>query len=77
MKKLSGGKGVQIIGLREGETLRAAIAGRGAIVCVRGIFRNRPKEMLSESKHIGQRARRGSPIGLITQATITPLNEMG
>jgi len=77
MKKLSGGKGVQIIGLRECETLRAAIAGRGAIVCVRGIFRNRPKEMLSESKHIGQRARRGSPIGLITQATIMPLNEMG
>ena len=76
MKKLSGGKGVQIIGLREGETLKAAIVGRGAIVRVRGIFRNRPKEMLSENKHIGQRARRGSPIGLIAQATIMPLNEM-
>ena len=76
MKKLSGGKGVQIIGLREGEALRAVIACQGAVVRVRGTLRNRLREILSEDKHLGQRARRGASVGLIAQASIARLDEM-
>jgi topoisomerase-4 subunit A len=63
MKHLSGGKGVQIMGLREGERLRDAIALRGTQVEVRGTHRNREKTLLSEERHLSQRARRGAPIG--------------
>ncbi len=70
MKKLSGGKGVQIIGLRDKETLRTAIAARGPTVTVKGAYRNRPKELFSEDKHLGQRARRGATIGPINQPTL-------
>jgi topoisomerase-4 subunit A len=63
MKRLSGGKGVQIMGLREGERLRDAIALRGTVVEVRGTHRNREKILLSEERHLSQRARRGAPVG--------------
>ncbi len=70
MKRLSGGKGVQIIGLKGKETLKAAIAVSGPVVRIVGVFRNRPKELLSEEKHLGQRARRGAAVGLVNQASI-------
>ncbi|HRD87243.1 MAG TPA: DNA topoisomerase IV subunit A [Accumulibacter sp.] len=66
MKRLASGKGVQIIGLRAGESLRAVIATSGPRVAIRGSVRNRPKTLMSEDRHFGQRARRGSPVGQIT-----------
>ena len=70
MKRLSGGKGVQIIALKGSETLKAVIAARGPSVCIKGVFRNKPKTLLSDEKHVGQRARRGAAVGLINQPTI-------
>ncbi len=70
MKRLSGGKGVQIIGLREGETLRSVIALRGTRVTIRGTVRNRVKTLLSEDRHLAHRARRGSPVGALAQVTL-------
>jgi hypothetical protein len=32
-------------------------------VTIKGMFRNRIKTLLSEDRHLGQRARRGSPVG--------------
>jgi topoisomerase-4 subunit A len=63
MKRLSAGKGVQLIALREGESLRAAVATLGARVTIKGTVRNRIKTLLSEERHCGLRARRGSPVG--------------
>ncbi|MDR2165525.1 MAG: DNA topoisomerase IV subunit A [Zoogloeaceae bacterium] len=65
MKRLSGGKGIQIIGLRGTETLRQILVSPGPVVSVRGVFRNRPKEILSDAHHLGQRARRGASAGLV------------
>ena len=73
MKRLSGGKGVQIIGLKAQETLKEVLAVTGAAVRIRGIFRKQPKELLSDEKHLGQRARRGAAVGLVNQPTLTPL----
>ncbi len=73
MKRLSGGKGVQIIGLKDDESLKSAIAVRGAVVAIKGVFRNRPKEILSDEKHMGQRARRGAVVGLVNQPIIERL----
>jgi topoisomerase-4 subunit A len=73
MKRLSGGKGVQIIGLKDKETLRAIIAAKGPVVSIKGVFRNKPKTILSEEKHLGQRARRGAAVGLINQPIIENL----
>ncbi len=70
MKRLSGGKGVQIIGLKGNETLKSAIVVRGTRVTIRGTFRNRAKELVSDDKHLGQRARRGAAVGLINQPVI-------
>ncbi|WP_300449172.1 DNA topoisomerase IV subunit A [Accumulibacter sp.] len=70
MKRLASGKGVQIIGLRDGETLRAVVAVRGTRVMIRGTARNRVKTLLSEDRHLAQRARRGSPVGQISQVTL-------
>ena len=70
MKRMSGGKGVQIIGLKAKECLKAIIAAKGTRVAIKGSFRNKPKVLLSEEKHLGQRARRGAAIGLVNQATI-------
>jgi len=70
MKRLSGGKGVQIIGLKGKETLKAAIAVKGPVVAIKGVFRNRPKELISEEKHLGQRARRGAAVGLVNNPVI-------
>ncbi len=75
MKRLSGGKGVQIIGLKGKERLKAIIAARGPVVSITGIFRNKPKTLLSEEKHLGQRARRGAAVGLVNQAVIAGLEE--
>ena len=75
MKRLSGGKGVQIIGLKGKETLKAFIAVRGPQVNIKGTFRTKPKTLLSEEKHFGQRARRGAAVGLINQAEIESLPE--
>ena len=70
MKHLSSGKGVQIIGLKGKETLKAIIAAQGAVVVIKGSFRNKPKTLLSEEKHLGQRARRGAAVGLVNQPVI-------
>ena len=75
MKRLAGGKGVQIIGLKGQETLRSALAVKGAVVRISGVFRNRPKEILSDEKHLGQRARRGAAAGLVNQPVIEALTE--
>ncbi len=73
MKRLSGGKGVQIIGLKDKETLKSTISVKGPVVAIKGIFRNRPKEILSDEKHLGQRARRGAAVGLVNQPIIENL----
>ncbi len=70
MKRLSSGKGVQIIALKGDETLKAAIAVSGPKVAITGTFRNKPKTLISDDKHVGQRARRGAAVGLINQPTI-------
>ena len=70
MKRLSGGKGVQIIGLKGAETLKSIIAGKGPTVSIKGTFRNKLKTLLSEEKHVGQRARRGATVGLVNQPEI-------
>jgi topoisomerase IV subunit A len=70
MKRLSGGKGVQIIGLHEGETLREVIAAVGPSVTINGVFRNKPKTLLSDDQHLSQRARRGAMMGLIKNASL-------
>ena len=70
MKRLSSGKGVQIIGLHGDESLRAVVLTRGARVTIRGTARSRAKTLLSEDRHISQRARRGSPVGQITNVTL-------
>ncbi|MDR1936108.1 MAG: DNA topoisomerase IV subunit A [Candidatus Accumulibacter sp.] len=72
MKRLSGGKGVQIIGLRGKETLKSAIAIKGPVARIAGSFRNRPKEIFSEEKHFGLRARRGAAAGPINNPAIVP-----
>ena len=73
MKKLSGGKGVQIIGLKGKETLKAAIPVKGSAVCIKGVFRNKAKEILLDEKHLGQRARRGAAVGLVNNPSIAGL----
>ncbi|GHU33071.1 DNA topoisomerase 4 subunit A [Betaproteobacteria bacterium] len=73
MKRLSGGKGVQIIGLKGKESLKSAIALKGSVVRIEGVFRNRPKKLLSEEKHLGLRARRGVTVGLLNNPMISGL----
>jgi len=75
MKRLAGGKGVQIIGLKGKETLRSAIPVKGPLVRIAGVFRNKPKHLLSEDKHLGQRARRGATVGLIGNASLAPIGD--
>ncbi len=70
MKRLSAGKGVQIIGLHDNESLRAVVATQGDRVTIKGMFRNRIKTLLSEDRHLGQRARRGSPVGQLGNVTL-------
>ena len=70
IKRLSGGKGVQIIGLRNQETLKSAIPIQGTVTCITGTWRNRPKEFFSEEKHFGQRARRGAVIGSLNNPAL-------
>jgi topoisomerase-4 subunit A len=73
MKRLSGGKGVQIIGLKGKESLKSAIALKGPVARIEGISRNRPKKLLSEEKHLGLRARRGATVGPLNNPTIASL----
>ncbi|MEF8767406.1 MAG: DNA topoisomerase IV subunit A [Candidatus Accumulibacter phosphatis] len=75
MKRLSAGKGVQIIGLHDDESLRAVVAIQGDRVTIKGMFRNRIKTLLSEDRHLGQRARRGSPVGQLGQVTLAAYPE--
>ena len=77
MKRLSSGKGVQIIGLKGKETLKSIIAAKGSIVSIKGVFRNKPKALLSEEKHFGQRARRGAAVGLVNNPVIGNLDTDG
>ncbi|MDR2506806.1 MAG: DNA topoisomerase IV subunit A [Candidatus Accumulibacter sp.] len=74
MKRLSGGKGVQIIDLKSGETLASALTITGETARIRGSFRSRPKEILSDNRHLGRRARRGAPAGLIDNPEIVGEN---
>ena len=73
MKRLTSGKGVQIIGLKGKEAMRAAIAVKGPTVGIFGVFRNKPKKLLSEEKHFGLRARRGAAVGLVNNPVIGSL----
>jgi topoisomerase-4 subunit A len=75
MKRLSGGKGVQIIGLKGKETLRAILLAQGAQVTIKGMSRNKIKTLVSEERHLAQRARRGSPAGQISNITLAPYPE--
>ena len=75
MKRLSGGKGVQIINLKGTETLKSIIAAKGPVVSIKGTFRNKPKALLSDEKHLGLRARRGAAVGLVNQPAIENLPE--
>ena len=75
MKRLSSGKRVQIIGLRGKESLQTVIAAMGPVVSIKGTFRNKPKTLLSEEKHLGQRARRGAAVGLINKPILEALPE--
>ena len=52
---------------------RPSIAARGPVVSIKGTFRNKPKTLLSEEKHLGQRARRGAAVGLLNHAVIGKL----
>jgi topoisomerase-4 subunit A len=77
MKRLSGGKGVQIMGIKGDETLLQTLISPAPVVKIRGIFRNKPKELFSESRHIGQRARRGAGIGLIKEPVLQQADTQG
>jgi topoisomerase-4 subunit A len=67
MKRLSGGKGVQIMALKDKESLRAVLASSGPTVTISGMFRNKLKKIQSEERHLNQRARRGAAVGQISQ----------
>ena len=73
VKRLAGGKGVQLMGLRDKEALRAITVTQGETVTVHGVFRNKPKQIESEPRHISQRARRGAGIAAINQAGFKPV----
>jgi len=73
MKRLSGGKGIQIIRLRGAETLQQTLLCPTSVVKICGNFRNRSKEILSEPHHVGQRARRGAGAGLIKDPVLAPV----
>ncbi|WP_313952317.1 DNA topoisomerase IV subunit A [Accumulibacter sp.] len=75
MKRLTSGKGVQIIGLRDGESLRAILAAQGGRVTIKGTVRSRTKTLASEDRHLGLRARRGSPVGQISNVTLAAYPE--
>ena len=75
MKRLSGGKGVQIIGLKDKESLAAVLLAQGALVTIKGLYRNKIKTLVSEERHLAQRARRGSPVGQISNVTLAPYPE--
>ncbi len=70
MKRLGGGKGVQIINLKGKEALADVKTIIGQAVDLIGVFRNREKILPSEEKHTGQRARRGALVGLINAPKI-------
>ena len=70
MKRLAGGKGVQIIHLKDDEHLVQVIGSPRPEVLLRGIFRGKQKELLSDERHLGQRARRGALAGLIKEAVL-------
>ena len=76
MKKLSGGKGVQIMGLRDKETLRDVIVLAGITVNVKGTFRGKVKTVASEERHLSQRARRGAPVGQIIDPLLEELPDV-
>lgn len=73
MKHLSGGKGVQIMGLKDTETLTQVLTSPGPVIKISGNFRTKAKELLSEEQHLGQRARRGAGIGLIKDPVLQHL----
>jgi len=70
MKRLSGGKGVQIMGLRDNETLREVMVTTGTTVTIKGMFRGKMKRIVSEDRHLAQRARRGAAIGQINDPSL-------
>ena len=73
MKRLSGGKGIQIMGLRDEEKLAQTLVSPHPAVKICGVFRGREKEVRSEERHLGQRARRGASVGLIKTAVLRAL----
>ncbi len=75
MKRLASGKGVQLIGLRDAEALRAVLAIKGPRVTIKGTLRNRIKTLVSEDRHLAVRARRGSPVGQLGNVTLAAYPE--
>jgi len=43
---------------------------QGVRVTIRGTARSRTKTLVSEDRHLGQRARRGSPVGQMSNVTL-------
>ena len=66
---------IEIIGLRDGESLRAVIATQGSRVTIKGTVRNRLKTLVSEARHLALRARRGSPVGPMSNVTLAAYPE--
>ena len=48
----------------------AVLAVQGSRVTIKGTARNRIKTLVSEDRHLAQRARRGSPVGQISNVTL-------
>jgi topoisomerase-4 subunit A len=61
--------------LREAESLRAVIASHGPRVTIKGVVRNRIKTLVSEDHHVAVRARRGSPVGQLSNVTLAAYPE--
>ncbi|MCL2020616.1 MAG: DNA topoisomerase IV subunit A [Betaproteobacteria bacterium] len=77
MKRLAGGKGIQIMAMRGEEKLAQTLVSPVPTVRICGVFRGREKEARSEERHQGQRARRGASIGLIKAARLHALESPG
>ena len=58
-----------------GSNLARELVRLGARVTIKGTVRNRIKTLVSEDRHLAQRARRGSPVGQISNVTLAAYPE--